>query len=127
MKNEKDKYPEAELTYKLIGIAYEIYNNLGAGFPEKVYQAAYEKELRNSKISYRREQYCNLLYKDSKIGRFFIDFLIEEKVVIEIKARGKIFDKDIAQTLSYMKLKKIKVGLIILFGEKGVKSKRLIL
>ena len=123
----KTKYPEAELTYKLIGLAFEIYNNLGAGFPEKAYQAALEKELQNHKIKYNRELYCNLLYKDSKIGRFFIDFLVDEKIVLAVKARGEIFDKDVAQVLGYMKLKNITVGLIILFGKKVIKQKRLIL
>jgi len=124
--NENDKYPEAELTYKLIGFAYDVYNLIGAGFPEKAYQSAYEKELQDQNIKFKRELYCNLMYKNSKVGRFFIDFLIEEKVVLEIKARGEIFDKDVAQTLAYMKMKNIRVGLIILFGEKGVKTKRLI-
>lgn len=123
----KEQYPESELTYILIGIAYEIYNNVGAGFHEKIYQAAYEKELQDKKIKFKRELYCNYVYKNSKIGRFFVDFLIEQKVVVEIKARGEIVDRDIAQTLAYMKMNQIKVGLILLFGGKGVKKKRLIL
>lgn len=123
----KEQYPESELTYKLIGIAYEVYNNIGAGFHEKIYQSAYEKELQSKKIRFKRELYCNFIYKNSKIGRFFIDFLIDEKVVVEIKARGDIVDKDMSQTLAYMKLNNIKVGLILLFGEKVVKKKRLIL
>lgn len=125
--DNQNKYPDEELTYKLIGLAFEVYNHIGSGLPEKAYQAAYEKELQSAEIHFRRELYCNLLYKNSKVGRYFIDFLIEDKVALEMKARGKIFDKDIAQLLGYMKIKKIKIGLIILFGEKGVEKKRLIL
>lgn len=115
------------MTYRLIGFAYEVFNNTGPGFPEKAYQAAYEKELTDAGLSFKRELYCNLMYKDSKVGRFFIDFTVEGRVAIELKARGSIYDRDIAQLLGYMKLAKIKIGLVILFGKKGVEKKRLIL
>ena len=67
------------------------------------------------------------MFEGRKIGSFFVDFVVEDKVVIELKARGDIFQKDIAQILAYMKEKSIKVGIILLFGKTGVKIKRLIL
>lgn len=85
-----------------------------------------EKKFEDGEISYKRELYCNLLFEDSNVGRFFIDFLVDGRVVVEVKSRDEIYKKDIAQTLAYMKLKKVGVGLVIVFSNKGVIKKRLV-
>jgi GxxExxY protein len=121
------KYPESKLTYKIIGIAYEIYNKIGPGYVEKVYQNAFEEKLKENKINYKREIYCNLQLDNKNIGKFFLDFLIENKVILETKSRNEIFKKDVAQILNYLRLNKIKLGLVILFSSTGVKIKRIIL
>ena len=115
------------LTKKVIGIAFDIYNELGYGYQEKIYQNAFEEKLKNEKIKFKRELYCPLIFESKRIGHFFIDFLINGIIVVELKSRGSLIKKDIAQTLQYMKKEEIKIGLLLVFAKDGVKIKRLVL
>lgn len=111
---------------KIIGIAFEIYNSLGSGLPEKTYQLAMEKEFRDQSVNYEKELYCEIKYKDYRVGFFRLDFLVEDKVAVEIKVRDELYTKDIAQLLTYLKIKSVEVGLLIVFTNSGVEFKRLV-
>jgi GxxExxY protein len=115
------------LTRNIIGIAFEIYNKLGYGYPEKTYQKAFEEKLKTINLPYQRERYCPLNMDDKRIGFFYIDFVIDKRLVVELKARGRMINKDVAQTLQYMKKENIKLGLVLLFAKSGVEIKRLVL
>lgn len=115
-----------ELSKKLIGIAFETYNSLGAGYSERIYQNMFSELLKESEIKYVREKYSQLIVCDKKIGGHRVDFLIDNKIVVEMKCRNEIYPKDIAQVLNYLKVNKIKLGLVFCFTSKGVKIKRLI-
>lgn len=128
MNNQKEnKYPETELTRKIIGLAFSVYNKLGPGYPEKIYQQALASDFTESGLSFKKENYCRIIYNGLRIGYFYVDFVVEDKVVVELKARGDIYQKDIAQVLAYLKEKTIKVGIILFFGKSGIKIKRLVL
>jgi GxxExxY protein len=99
---------------------------LGAGYPEKVYRKALAVRIRSKKIDAQEERYCKIEIDGQRIGHFFIDMLISGKVAVELKARGEIYKKDIAQLLTYLKANNIKIGLILLFGKNGVDIKRLV-
>ena len=118
---------ETKLTRKIIGIAFEIYNQVGAGYPEKVYQNAFEIKLNDANLKYSKENYCKIELEGKRIGGFRLDFLVENKVIIETKARDEVYKKDISQILTYLKVKNIKVGLLILFAKSGVKIKRYVM
>ncbi|OGD65440.1 hypothetical protein A2215_03585 [Candidatus Berkelbacteria bacterium RIFOXYA2_FULL_43_10] len=122
-----DKYGQSALTEKIIGLAFEVYNNFKSGYPEKVYQNALCAEFDKVGIKYLKEDYCKLIYKGKRVGGFYADLVVDNKVVVELKARGEVYDRDIAQTLAYMKMKNIKVGLILLYSKDRVKIKRLVL
>ncbi len=121
------KYPYSDLTHKLIGLAFEVYKQLGAGYPEKIYQKAYEHKLDSSGIKFIRENYCRIEIDGKKIGSFKLDFLIENTVIVEMKVRNNFYNKDTAQVLAYMRDNKIKIGIILLFTNSGVQIKRLII
>ncbi len=125
--NNQNIYPHKDLTQLIIGYAFDIYKQIGAHLPEKVYQNAFEEKLKESKTRYKRENYCKICVDNKRVGSFIIDFLVEEKVIVEIKVRNELFKKDIAQLLTYMRLNKIQIGLILLFTSQGVRVKRLIL
>jgi len=122
----KTKYPEAKLSNKLIGLTFEAYNSIGSGFEEKIYQNVYEELLIRNKIDYERELYCNLIVFDKKVGRYRLDFLVKNRIIVELKCRNEIYPKDISQVINYLKVKNIKIGLIFKFGKNGVEIKRLI-
>lgn len=120
-------YPHSDLTHKLIGFAFEVYKKLGAGYPEKIYQKAFEELLKENNIVHKRENYCKILFNGKRIGSFKLDFLVEQTVIIEIKVRNTFYNKDTAQVLAYMRDNNIQIGLILLFTIKGVEIKRLII
>ena len=122
-----EQYPESKLTEKIIGLAFESYNDIGPGLLEKVYQNTLKSKFILNKISYKEECCCKIVVDNIRVGSFRLDFLVEDKVVVELKVRDKIYPKDMAQTLTYMKTYDIKVGLILLFSYQGVKIKRLVI
>jgi len=117
-----------ELTYKIIGAAMEVYNELGSGFLESVYQEAFEIELQKQNIPYQKEVLLNIIYKDITLKKhFYADFICYGKIVIELKALSKIAPEHYAQILNYLKATGHHVGLLLNFGEKTLNYKRLAL
>jgi GxxExxY protein len=115
-------------TRLLIGIAFEIHTFLGKGFLEIVYKDAMEYELRKRSISFEREKEYVVHYKDIILPhKFFADFIIEDKIIIEIKAKEGIADVHYSQTLNYLKVSGLQVGLILNFGEPSLRIKRVVL
>lgn len=119
-------YLYQELTYKLRGIFFEVYNQLGPGLPEKVYQRAIIQELKDQKISYETEKVITIKYKDIKVGQQRLDLVIDDKIIIEIKAIDNmhlLFEK---QTLAYLKASGYRLALLINFGGDKIMIKRYI-
>src|SRR3989344_4718542 len=97
------KLIEKDLSYKIVGILFDVYNSLGGGYQEKYYERAIAKELTVNKIGFKEQIHVPLSYKGDSIGRYFLDFLIENKIVLEIKVGSKFYVRDIKQVLSYLK------------------------
>jgi len=117
-----------DLSYKVIGCCMEVHKLLGKAFNEIVYGDALEIELKLQHINYKREESYQITYKDVLLPHFYkADFVIENKIILEIKALSKIESQHISQTLNYLAASKIKVGIIVNFGELSLKYKRLIL
>ena len=115
-----------ELSYKIIGILYKIYNIIGPGLQEKYYQKAIRKVLEKEKIPYLEQVKVNLDIDGVKIGRYFIDFVIGHRIVLEIKVKNFFSIKDIKQVLGYLKKSRIEVGLLVAFTSDGIKIKRIL-
>lgn len=126
-RNNHEKYKHAKITEKVIGCAFRVQREIGGGFAEKVYQRALKIAFENDEIEFAEQLYWPIEFQNRKIAHYYFDFLIEDKVLVEIKSRDELFDKDIAQVLNYMKAKSISVGLIILFGQNRTKIKRLVM
>jgi GxxExxY protein len=117
-----------EDTYKIIGICMEVHNQLGKGFSEVVYGDALEIEFINNNIKYSKEQKFNISYKGNILPhKYRADFIINDTIVLEIKAIRCLTDSHIKQTLNYLAVSKLKIGLLINFGEDSLKYKRVIL
>jgi len=114
-----------ELSFLLNGIAFKIDNELGFGQTEKVYGDAFEICLRKSNLSYEREKYYPIKIEDKIIAKRFIDFLVEDKVVVELKQGEDNYKKVCSQLFSYLKLNNLKLGLVIRFTKNGVRVKRI--
>lgn len=119
-------YLYENLTKMIIGLLFETYNGLRFGYQEKYYQRAFEELLKENKISYKKELSVPIEFKGRIIGRYYIDFYIENKLVVEFKVGKEIKDQYIQQVLAYLKTNNLKLGLIALFTNKGVIIKRII-
>ena len=116
-----------EITYKINGAVYEVYRVLGHGFLEKVYENALMIELPNSGLMARRQFPIKVNYKGTEIGDYFADIVVEEKVIIELKAVESIQKIHEAQILNYLKATKYKIGLLVNFYHPKAEIKRFIL
>lgn len=120
------KYIYHDLTYKLIDLSYKVFNSMGYGFQEKYYQRAYEEELKREKYKFKKEQKILIKYYNKPIGRYFVDFIVEDKIVIEFKVATDFYENHINQVLAYLKSSNLKLGLLILITKKGIRCKRII-
>jgi len=117
-----------EESFKIIGICMEVHNNLGKGFLEIVYKDALEYELRKNKIPFEREKEYPVKYKDVILPhKFYADFVVFNKIILEVKGMTGIADEHVAQTLNYLKVSGCKLGLIVNFGELSLQYKRVVL
>jgi len=117
-------YPR--LSYKIIGGLFEVHNSLGAGHYEKYYQRALANEFTRIKLSFKEQVYNPLIFKNKKVGSYYLDFLIEDKIILEIKKGDRFSKKHIDQVYSYLKSNNLKLGILANFGQSGVKFKRII-
>ena len=115
-------------SYEIIGLCMEVHNNLGSGFSEIVYKDALEYEFNKAKIPYEREKEYYVNYKDIILQhKFYADFMVYDKIILEIKAVSEISDEFVAQSINYLKVSKNKLALIVNFGEPKLDFKRIVL
>ena len=115
----------AEITEKIIGCAMKVHRELGVGFQEYIYQRALEIELVNASIKFNREYEMPVYYSGEKIGIRRVDFFVEDKIMVELKAITELDDVHLAQGLNYLEASGHEVGLLINFGAKSLQFKRL--
>jgi GxxExxY protein len=111
------------ITEKIIGAYYKVYNTLGYGFLEKVYENAMVIELRKSGLNVSQQQNIKVYYDSSEVGDYFADILIENLVIIELKAAESLCEEHEAQLTNYLRATKIEIGLLLNF-EKEPELKR---
>ncbi|MCX6153095.1 MAG: GxxExxY protein [Candidatus Kapabacteria bacterium] len=116
------------ITGKVIGCAMKVHSFLGNGFQEVIYQRALALELCECGINFVREIEQNIFYKDytEPIGTRRADFLIEDKILVELKAITELNDVHLSQILNYLTAYRLEIGLLINFGEKSLNFKRVI-
>jgi GxxExxY protein len=115
-------------TFKIIGLCMEVHKNLGPGFLEIVYKEALFHEFKTHNIEFDREKEIKVEYKGTTLDHaFYADFVINNKIILELKSVKNIDEVHIAQTINYLKTSKLKVGLLVNFGEKSLFYKRLVL
>ena len=117
-----------EDSYTIIGKCFEVHNNLGSGFLEIVYKDTLEYEFQKAGIPYEREKKYTVNYKGEILPhKFYADFVVFDKIILEIKAVSGIVDEFIAQAINYLKVSDNKLALIVNFGELKLNSKRIVL
>lgn len=124
--SDKD-YPHQEESFEIIGVCMEVHRILGPGLLEIVYKDALEYELKNRKINFEREKKYEVEYKDIILPHhFYADFVVNNKIILEIKAQNGVANEHYAQVINYLAISNCSIGLIVNFGEKSLVHKRVI-
>jgi GxxExxY protein len=120
----KAEFPLSELTGKIIGCAMEVHKNLGNGFQEVIYQRALAIEMKLQRLEFSREHEMEIFYKGDRIGMRRVDFFVEGKIMVELKAVVEMQDVHLAQAINYLEAYKLDIGLLINFGNTSLQFKR---
>jgi GxxExxY protein len=116
-----------EESYKIIGACFEVHNALGHGFKEAVYKDALEMEFKLLEIPFQREKPFNVFYKEQRLKHFFIaDFIAYDSIILEIKQGSYIGEPYIKQTINYLKVSGVKLGIVINFGKPSLEYQRVL-
>jgi GxxExxY protein len=117
-----------EETFRIIGCCMEVHKELSKGFNESVYKDALEIEFQINGIDYKREKEYDIIYKGRILPRkYFADFIVMNKIILEAKAIEILTDSHLKQTLNYLAASKLRLGLLVNFGEESLKYKRVVL
>jgi GxxExxY protein len=124
MSFDATRYPHADLTEKIIGAAMAVHRALGPGLDEKIYENALGLELTAQSLSFTQQQQFPVFYRQQSVGKLITDLIVEDKIIIETKVATAICDIHIAQTLSYLSISGLQVGLILNFKTASLTFKR---
>jgi len=110
-------YLHEDLTEEIIQVFYKVYNTLGYGFLEKVYEKAMLIELKAAGLNATGQYPVNVFYEEEIVGEYFADIMVENKVILELKAREKLCPEHEVQLVNYLKATEMEVGLLMNFGK----------
>jgi GxxExxY protein len=123
---EDGKVIYKDLSYAIVGTAYKTFKVTGYGMPEKYCQGVFAEELNKIGLKFEREKHVTLNYEGKPICRYFLDFMVEDAIVVELKVRPKIGYVHIDQVMGYLKAINKKLAILIYFTNEGVKYRRIL-
>lgn len=126
MKNLRDDLVHKELSYEIVGVLIEVYKQLGSGHREIYYQRGIVEELKRKGLEFKQQVRVKLFYKEISIGVYVVDFVIDDKVVLEIKKDEYFSAQHIKQVNGYLKALNLQLGILANFTKSGVKSRRIL-
>lgn len=116
-----------EESYRIIGSCLAVFNKLGSGFLESVYQEALEIQFKQDKIPFEKEKRLHIKFDDVQLDKFFkADYVCFESIIVELKATPFIHKNDLAQVLNYLRATGMRLGILVNFGEKSLTYKRIL-
>jgi GxxExxY protein len=116
----------SEITSQIIEAFYVVYNGLGYGFLEKVYENALALELRGRGLQVQQQAIIKVYYRETEVGEYFADLLVNDKVIVELKAIERLADQHLAQLVNYLKVTEVDVGLLLNFGPKPEVKRKIV-
>jgi GxxExxY protein len=120
-----DKFEIDKITEKIIGCAYKVSNTLGVGFVEKVYENSLCHELRKTNMKIDQQRHIAVKYDDVVVGDFYLDLVVEDSVIVELKAVSELNNEHLAQAFNYLRATELPACLLINFGKPKIEIRRL--
>lgn len=115
-----------DLAFSVIGAAMEVHRVLGPGFPENVYQCALEREMAIQHIPFVAQQHIQVVYKELVVADYYLDLVVDEKILLELKAVDMLVKVHESQILTYLKASGLRLGVLLNFGERSLRSRRFV-
>ena len=116
-----------EESYRIVGACLAVFNKLGSGFLESVYQEALEIQFKQDKIPYVKERKLHIKFDDIQLDKFFkADYVCFDSIIVELKATPFFHKNDVAQVLNYLRATDMRLGILVNFGEKSLTYKRVL-
>jgi GxxExxY protein len=109
-----------------MGVVFRVFKELGFGHKESFFQKALARDFKGNDFEFKEQLKCKVKYKGEDLGYYILDFLLFDKIILEIKQRNFISSKDIDQLYKYLKATKLKLGIIVTFTSEGVRYKRVV-
>lgn len=119
-----EKYKHSDVTGKIIGCAMKVHSTLGNGFQEVIYQRCLAIEMEKQELNFARELEMPIYYEGIEVGTRRADFLVDDKIMLELKALSRLEDVHLAQALNYLEAYKLETGLLVNFGARSLEFKR---
>ncbi len=116
-----------ELSFEIVGAAMEVHKVLGPGYPEQIYQSALERELGLRRVPFTAQHCIEVPYKGATLGTYYLDLVVDGKIITELKAVSGLQAVHQAQVLAYLRASRLRLGLLINFGEASLRFKRIAL
>ena len=126
MTTNEEKILYKDLSYKIVGLAMEVHSKLGYGFLEKVYENAMMVLFRREGIDTKQQAPITVYFDGEVVGDYYADILVEDKIILELKAIEKITDVHRAQTLNYLKATGLRLAILINFGRQRLEHERFV-
>ncbi len=126
VKNKREDLIFPELSYKIMGCAFDVYNELGYGYAEKDYQKALTISFRNRGLEFKEQEYFPIKFQEEIIRKGFCDFIVDGKIIVELKKNPRLSRAHIERVNQYLKSSKLQLALLINYTPTGVISKRLL-
>jgi GxxExxY protein len=123
---ENNKIIHQELTYRINGILFNVFNELGPGLKERTYERATSIGFTNANIKHQTQVYAPIKFQDKKVGSYYYDFYIENKIILELKVGDYFNKRNIGQLSQYLKEENLQLGILANFTTHGVKIKRVV-
>ena len=123
---EEEKIIYRELSYQIVGCAIQVHKALGPGFPEAVYERALEIEFQKAGLNYERQKTFRVAYEGKPVGDFRADFVVDGKVILELKALAEMPRVFLRQVHSYLQVSGFRLGILINFGREKLETKRIV-
>jgi len=117
-RREAEEFKHGEVTQRIIDVFYHVYNTLGYGFLEKVYENAMVVELTGRGLQVRQQQPIRVYYSGQSVGEYFADLVVDDTVIVELKAAEQVAEEHEAQLINYLRATRLEVGLLLNFGPK---------
>jgi len=116
----------ADECYKIMGMMFDVFSHCGFGHKEKYYQKAIAEIFKENRVDFKEQVRAKLVYKGKEIGLYILDFVVYDKIAIELKQKNFFAPQDIKQLYSYLKVTGLKLGILVHFTRKGVQYKRIV-